>query len=117
MGVELQGTLLFAGLVALGFLFTFWKCSWRARLEILSHPVKVDCAIAGALVLIHGGSFSGTMVAALAALFISAILFVFRLLFGHFAHDPASRRRYYKAGWFNRFHAAFPSTQPARKSP
>lgn len=108
MSVELQGTLLMAALVAAGFLFTFWKCSWRTRLRILSHPVKVDLAISLVLLWIHGGSFSGTMVAALSALLLSVILWLLRLLFGHCAREPHGQRRlYYVPGLFNRFEQAF----------
>jgi hypothetical protein len=70
-------------IVGLGLIVMFWKMSWRNRMRLLSNPLAVDVAIFIALTLIHWGTFSGLMVAAVGALFCSLTLTIGRWLFGH----------------------------------
>lgn len=91
---------------AIGLLFTFWKLSWRLRIKLLSYPVTVDLAIAGLLFVTHGGTFSGGMVAASAALFCSLALSLLRWLFGYEITDP-QRGRLYKKGVFDKYDAIY----------
>lgn len=70
-------------IVALGLIFTFWKCSWRARITMLSHPLKMDLCIFCILNVLHWGTFSGVMVAATGALICSAMISLGRKLFGY----------------------------------
>ena len=61
-------------IVALGLMFTFWKCSWKIRMWMLSHPLLMDLGIFVLLNAIHWGTFSGTMVAATGALVCSGMI-------------------------------------------
>lgn len=69
-------------IVALGLMFTFWKCSWKYRMKMLSHPLLMDVFVFIMLNTIHWGTFSGTMVAATGALICSAMLSLGRWAFG-----------------------------------
>lgn len=70
-------------IVALGLMFTFWKCSWKLRMKMLSHPLLMDIGIFILLNAIHWGTFSGTMVAATGALVCSGMLSLGRWMFGY----------------------------------
>jgi hypothetical protein len=72
-------------IVALGLCFTFWKCSWKTRLWMLSHPLLMDVAIFILLNVLHAGSFSGPIVAATGALVCSAMISIGRWSFGYMA--------------------------------
>lgn len=69
--------------VGLGLLVMFWKLSWRGRMRLLSNPLLADITIFILLTVIHWGTFSGVMVAAVGALFCSLTLSIGRWLFGH----------------------------------
>ena len=69
--------------VALGLIVTFCKLSWRARLRMLSYPVAMDVAVFVLVVAIHWGTFSGVMVASVAALFCSICLSIGRWAYGY----------------------------------
>jgi hypothetical protein len=70
-------------IVAAGLLFTFMKCSWAARMRMLSNPLFMDVFIFILLNLIHWGTFSGVMVAATGALICSGLLSLGRYVYGH----------------------------------
>lgn len=70
-------------IVAGGLLLTFFKCSWAARMKMLSNPLFMDLLIFTFLTIIHWGSFSGVMVAATGALICSALISLGRYVFGH----------------------------------
>ena len=70
-------------IVALGLLFMFFKCSWKTRMKMLSHPLAMDLGIFVLLNILHWGTFSGVMVAATGALVCSGMLSLGRWLFGH----------------------------------
>lgn len=70
-------------IVALGLAVTFFKLSWRARLRMLSHPVKMDIGVFALLCVLHWGTFSGVMVATIGALVCSLMLSVLRWAFGY----------------------------------
>lgn len=69
--------------VGLGLIVMFWKLSWRWRMRLLSNPLIVDLSIFSVLTIMHWGSFSGLIVAAVGALFCSLTLSLGRWLFGH----------------------------------
>lgn len=69
--------------VGLGLLTMFWKMSWRWRMRMLSNPLAVDAIIFVSLTLIHWGTFSGVMVAAVGALFCSIVLSIGRYVYGY----------------------------------
>lgn len=69
--------------VGLGLIVMFWKLSWRWRMRLLSNPLIVDLSIFSVLTIVHWGTFSGLIVAAVGALFCSLTLSLGRWLFGH----------------------------------
>ena len=70
-------------IVGIGLLVMFAKLSWRNRMRLLSNPLLVDVFVFVFLTVIHWGTFSGLMVAAIGALFCSLTLSVGRWLFGY----------------------------------
>lgn len=69
--------------VALGLLVVMAKLDWRKRMWIISHPLSIDILVFIVFTLIHWGTFSGVMVAAVAALFVSITLSLCKWLYGH----------------------------------
>lgn len=69
-------------IVAAGLLLAFYKCSWQARMRMLSNPLFMDVFIFTLLTLIHWGTFSGVMVAATGALICSALISLGRYTYG-----------------------------------
>lgn len=70
-------------IVGLGLLVMFMKLSWRNRMRLLSNPLAVDVFVFILLTVVHWGTFSGLMVAAVGALFCSLALSIGRWLFGY----------------------------------
>lgn len=83
-------------IVAAGLLLAFFKCGWRWRLAMLSHPFAMDIGIFITLNIIHMGTFSGVMVAATGSLVASALISLGRFVFGFIQTDG-----YYKPGLIN----------------
>jgi hypothetical protein len=69
--------------VGIGLLVTLVKMSWRWRMHMLSSSLFVDAVIFICLLLIHGGTFSGVLVATVGAMTCSLTLSVARALYGH----------------------------------
>lgn len=82
-------------IVALGLILTFFKCPWRLRMKMLSHPLAMDLIIFTVLNVLHWGTFSGLMVAATGALVCSGMITLGRCLFGYL------EGRVYQPGLFN----------------
>lgn len=82
-------------IVALGLAFTFFKCSWKMRMRILSHPLLCDIVVFIILNILHAGTFSGVMVAALGSLICSGMISIGRYAFGY-----TDQNKYF-AGIFN----------------
>lgn len=82
-------------IVALGLIFTFAKMPWRWKMWMLSNPVTMDVSVFILLNMIHWGTFSGVMVAAIGALFCSMTLSVGRWWFGYV------KNKRYVPGWVN----------------
>ncbi len=70
-------------IVAAGLLFTFFKLSWKTRLKMLGFPLALDLSVFGVLNLLHWGTFSGVMVAAVGALVCSALISIGRKTVGY----------------------------------
>lgn len=81
--------------VALGLLIMLAKMPWKWKMRIISNPLVVDIFIFVTLTIIHWGTFSGVMVAAVAALFCSVVLTIARKAVGHIEHGK------YKRGWYD----------------
>jgi len=74
-------------IVALGLLFTFFKLSWKKRLQMLGKPLLMDCAVFLVLNILHWGTFSGVMVAATGAMITSGMLTLGRWAVGYIEHN------------------------------
>ena len=70
-------------IVALGLIFIFYKCGWKSRMWMLSHPLAMDIAVFSVLNLIHQGTFSGVMVAAVGSLVCSGCITIGRKVYGY----------------------------------
>ena len=70
-------------IVALGLVFTFFKLSWRRRLLMLGKPLWMDVGVFIALNMLHWGTFSGVMVAAVGSLVCSALISIGRKTVGY----------------------------------
>lgn len=81
--------------VAFGFIATFMKLSWKWRMRMLSRPLLMDVICFVLLTTIHWGTFTGVMVAAVGALFLSITITAARKLFGYMEHGK------YVPGRFN----------------
>jgi hypothetical protein len=69
--------------VALGLIILYARCGWKTRLWINSHPLFMDVAVFAFLNLLHWGTFSGLMVAAVGALFCSLTISAARKWIGY----------------------------------
>ena len=69
--------------VGIGLIMMFAKLGWRNRMRLLSNPLAVDIVIFITLNVLHWGTFSGLMVAAVGALFCSLTLSLGRWVFGY----------------------------------
>jgi hypothetical protein len=70
-------------IVAAGLIFTFVKLQWKTRLKMLGSPLLLDVLVFIGLNILHMGTFSGVMVAAVGALVCSALISIGRKLFGY----------------------------------
>ena len=85
-------------IVAGGLIFTFAKLSWKTRLKMLGHPLAMDLIVFVFLNILHMGTFSGVMVAAVGALVCSALISLGRKAVGYIEHGS------YFPGHVNVFH-------------
>lgn len=69
-------------IVALGLLVTLAKLPWRCKIWMTSHPLACDLGVAALITWIHWGTYSGVMVATIAALCCSLVLALARRLIG-----------------------------------
>ena len=82
-------------LVAMGLLIVLIKCGWKQRMWVLSNPVKMDIAIFLLLSILHGGSATGMLVAAIGAFVCSGMLMAASTLVGSIKNGK------YIPGFFN----------------
>jgi hypothetical protein len=78
-------------IVCLGLTFWFCKCGWKTRMWILSHALFIDIAVFILLNLIHWGTYSGVMVAAIASVMTSILLTLGRKMFGYIVKGDYKR--------------------------
>lgn len=81
--------------VALGLIVLYARMSWRARIWINSHPLLMDILVFIFLNVLHWGTFSGLMVAAVGALFCSMTISLARKWIGYRANGR------YVPGWLD----------------
>lgn len=70
--------------VGIGLLVVYARLSMAKRIWINSHPLFMDIAVFVLLNMLHWGSFAGTMVAAVGALFCSLAIGVTRRWHGYY---------------------------------
>jgi hypothetical protein len=70
-------------IIMLGMMMIFCKLSWKTKLYLLGHPIAVDLAASAAAYIMHGGSLTGGLAAAVAGLMTSAMTSGGRYLFGY----------------------------------
>lgn len=70
-------------IVALALVLWFLKMSWKNRIRMLSYPLALDIGIFIVLTLIHWGTFSGVMTAAVGSLICSGLISLGRWMFGY----------------------------------
>lgn len=81
--------------VGIGLIVMLARLSWRSKMMLMSNPLAVDVGVFVLLTVVHWGTFSGLMVAAVGALFCSITLSAARWLFGYCTNGT------YKPGVFN----------------
>lgn len=69
--------------VAIGMIALFFKLDWKWRIRLLSHPLALDLFVFVVLNILHWGTFSGMMVAAVGALACSMCISLGRRMFGY----------------------------------
>lgn len=67
---------------ALGVLVLLARLPWRYKLMLTSNPLMADVGVFVLLTALHWGTFSGVMIASIAALFCSVTLSLARRLIG-----------------------------------
>lgn len=70
-------------IIFLGLLFLGWKLPPRTSLWLLGRPLTVDIVASVMAYVIHWGTFTGVMAAAVAGLMTSAFTALARWLFGY----------------------------------
>ncbi len=83
-------------IITLGFVFIFLKLSLELQLKILGRPVLTDVIVSVAAYLIHWGTFSGVMAAAVAGMLVSIFTKFGRAYWGYIDHLG------FHPGWSNR---------------
>ena len=73
-----SGIIIFMGLILL-----FWKLPKHWRFRLLGMPLALDITVSVLAYIIHWGTFSGVMAAAVAGLMCSAFTSIGRKLFGY----------------------------------
>lgn len=68
--------------IAMGLLAMLVKLPWKYKLWMLGHPVLIDVVVFVGLLIIHGGSFEGAMVAGISAFFCSLVMSATKWLIG-----------------------------------
>jgi hypothetical protein len=79
-------------IIFLGLLFIFIKLPARRALILLNYPVWVDVVVSVLAFIMHYGTFSGVMAAAVAGLMTSCFTTIGRKLFGYI--DPKLNQYY-----------------------
>ena len=80
-----SGVIIFGGLILL-----FIKLPHRHRLWLLGHPLGLDLGVSVIAYVLHMGTFSGVMAAAVAGLMCSGFTHVARKAIGY--RDPATKQ-------------------------
>lgn len=72
--------------IFLGFAFLFFKCKSETRMKLLGRPLLLDITVSAVVLILHWGTFSGVMAAAIAGMLTSLFSSTLRWLIGY--RDP-----------------------------
>ena len=89
-------------IIFIGFLFLMIKLPNYQLAWLLGHPLKVDLIASAAAYILHFGTFTGVMAAAVAGLMISAMTTIGRKLIGYTFKNDKGRYEYH-AGIYDIF--------------
>jgi len=70
-------------LIFMGFLLLAWKLPLGLKLRLLAFPFTIDLVASFAAYVIHWGTFTGVMAAAVAGLMVSSCTSISRWMFGY----------------------------------
>ena len=70
-------------IIFVGLLLLFWKLRRRWALHLLAYPLALDLAVSVIAYMLHWGTFTGVMAAAVAGLMCSGFTLIGRRLFGY----------------------------------
>ena len=90
-------------IIFIGFLFIMLKLPNYQLALILAHPLKLDIAASAGAYILHFGTFTGVMAAAVAGLMVSAMTTIGRYLIGYTEKDITTGRYTYTRGVYNIF--------------
>lgn len=77
-----SGTIIF-----LGLLFLFWKLKTETALKLVGKPLALDLCVSVIAYILHYGTFSGMMAAAVAGMITSAFTSAYRWAFGYIRNN------------------------------
>jgi hypothetical protein len=86
-------------IIFLGFILIAFKLNNKTLLRLLSRPLLVDLTASAVAYIIHFGTFTGVMAAAVAALMMSATISICRRLFGFIQKNENGDDTYYVGAW------------------
>jgi hypothetical protein len=89
-----SGVIIFLGMLLLGI-----KLPPRISLKLLGRPLALDFAVSVIAYILHYGTFSGIMAAAVAGLMCSGFTSIARWLFGYIANGKYKPGRYWQGGY------------------
>lgn len=78
-------TLESGAIIFIGLLLLFIKLPTKTALRLLNYPLLLDLAVSAAAYVLHWGTFTGVMAAAVAGLMCSGFTLLGRAVFGHIA--------------------------------
>ncbi len=78
-------TLESGAIIFIGLLLLFIKLPSKTALRLLNYPLLLDLAVSAAAYVLHWGTFTGVMAAAVAGLMCSGFTLLGRALFGYIA--------------------------------
>jgi len=96
-----SGIIIFIGFLFLILKLPKWQIAW-----MLGKPLQVDLAAAVLAYVLHWGTFTGVMAAAVAGLMVSAMTSIGRQLAGYTFYDRDGKEYVYRPGMINLFRDA-----------
>ncbi len=86
-------------IIFIGFLFLLMKLPRRVLLRMLDYPLTVDLVAAILAYILHWGTFTGVMAAAVAGLLMSALTTISRSIIGYIGPDEEGHMTYFTGRW------------------